>query len=251
MNRVTRGLMRRCAGGRRVMLATGESGTPPAAGMEWIFATAISNRELANIAPKLNRGLATPPRLVYAGRLSPEKGVSVLITALARLKETGFTPLPLLSIAGDGPERLRLEREARDLGCRDRISFLGQLDRGALAVALHDSDVCVQPSLTEGFSKAWLDAMAHGVPVIASRVGAASSVIGECGERGWLVPPGNVDALADTLANVLSSSINWPLVRAACRTYVEQRTLERWAERIGSICARQWNVRFEAGRLHA
>src|SRR5207302_7687109 len=129
----------------------------------------------------------------------PEKGVAQLVQAVARLEREGFRPLPRVTLIGDGPERGALERLVGELACGGTITFAGQLDRAALSQHLLDADVCVQPSLTEGCCKAWLDAFAHGVPVLASAVGAGPAVIGRAEERGWLVPPGDVAALAATL----------------------------------------------------
>jgi glycosyltransferase involved in cell wall biosynthesis len=250
-NRATRWLMRRFAGGRNVMLATGEGMSAPAPGMRWIFSTALSCGELQEITPRLDRGLASPPRLIYAGRLSPEKGVADLVRAHARLTGEGFAPLPLVTVAGDGPERARLEALVAELGCGDRVHFVGQLDRPSLSRYMSQADVCVQPSLSEGFSKAWLDAFAHALPVLSSDVGAARAVIGENGERGWLVPPGDVSALTRALRAVLTEPIAWSSLRARCCAYVEGRTLEEWAKRIGEFCAQQWGVRMVGGKLVA
>ena len=251
MNRVTKACMRRFAGGRNVMLATGDGVLPPAARLSWVFSTALAQRELDAIAPRLDRGLSSPPRLVYAGRLSPEKGVAVLIDALALLAKDPAVPQPRLTILGDGDERASLEVRAAALGLRDRVTFAGQVARETLSSALDAADLCVQPSLTEGFSKAWLDAMAHGLPVLASNVGAASAVIGTRGERGWLVPPGDSGALARAIRDVLVTDLDWPALRRQCRAYVEGRTLEAWAERIGSMCASQWGWTMVEGRLRA
>lgn len=242
MNRITKAILRRFAGGRNVMLATGEGESPPAPNMHWIFVSALSQPELQQIRPVFNRGLSFPPRLIYAGRLSPEKGVLILIEALARLKQEDFSRLPHLTLAGDGPQRKELEHLATDCKCTDIIQFVGQLDRKSLSKQFLMADICVQPSLTEGFSKAWLDAMAHGLPVLASEVGAAHAVIGSEGERGWIVPPGEVDALAKKLRQILSGPVEWDTMRRRCRSYVEQRTLEDWARRIGQICEEQWEI---------
>lgn len=223
----------------------------PAPGVRWIFSTALSAAELERVSPNLDRGIASPPspRLIYAGRLSPEKGVATLLRALQALAREGSTPLPQIVLAGEGPQRTELEALARDLGVAEQVTFAGQLSREALSRELERADLCVQPSLTEGFSKAWLDAMAHGLPVLSSNVGAAASVIGEAGERGWLVPPGDVPALTAALRRVLSEPLDWPELRRRCREYVEGRTLERWAKEIGEQCAVQWNWALENGRL--
>jgi glycosyltransferase involved in cell wall biosynthesis len=249
MDRFTKACMRRFAGGRNVMLATGGGAEEPAPGVAWIFSTALSRAELDQAAPTLDRGLCPTPRLVYVGRLSPEKGVATLLRALAMLARDGFSPMPQLTLAGDGPERAALEALARELGCESRVTFAGQLERSALSRALSQADLCVQPSLTEGFSKAWLDAFAHGLPVLASEVGAASVVLGADGERGWLVPPGDAQALATALRRVLTAPIDWPALRRRCRAYVEGMTLEEWSREIGERSARQWGWMFTNGRL--
>lgn len=248
MNRVTKAIMRRFAGGRNVMLATGEGELIPAPNMHWVFVSAVSQAELQQIHPILDRGLSTPPRLVYAGRLSPEKGVLYLIEALAKLKQENFAPMPHLTLAGDGPQRKELEHAVAACECEDIGHFAGQLDRQSLSKQFLLADICVQPSLTEGFSKAWLDAMTHGLPVLATEVGAARAVIGTEGERGWIVPPGDVEALATALRRILSEPIDWHTLRRRCRCYVEKRTLEDWAQRIGQICAEQWKI-YKNGKI--
>lgn len=249
MNRFTKECMRRFSGGRNVMLATGSDEEEPAPGVSWIFSTALSDEELERLSPPLDRGISHIPRLIYVGRLSPEKGVPTLLRALALLAHEGRTPLPHLTLAGDGPQRPELEALASDLGISGMVTFRGQLERSALSAELSRADLCVQPSLTEGFSKAWLDAMAHGLPVLASDVGAASAVIGSDAERGWLTPPGDVRALADTLHSALTGAHDWPAMRRRCRSYVEGRTLEEWAREIGEQCVRQWDWKFNEGKL--
>jgi len=252
MNRVTRAMMRLFAGGKNIMLATGEEETPPAEGMHWIFATAISKEELKRVQPRLDRGLAWPPRLAYVGRLSPEKGVDVLVRAVAELRRTGFRPMPRVVLMGDGPERMRLESMVRELSVEDFFEFAGQLNRQALLTRLMECDFCVQPSLTEGFSKAWLDAFMCGLPVLTTDVSSAQAVIGRNGERGWIVRRGDVHALADGLGWVLRArDVDWPALRRRCREYAEQRTLEVWARRIGEICGRQWGWGLRDGKLRS
>jgi glycosyltransferase involved in cell wall biosynthesis len=183
------------------------------------------------------------------GRLSGEKGVGNLIAALEVLAREGHCPVPQCWIIGDGPARRELEEKAARLGVSSHVHFAGQLDRRALSAMLQKLDFCVQPSLSEGFSKAWLDAFAHGLPVLASDVGAAKPVIGGDGLRGWLVPPGDVPALAAQLRSVLSDPIDWPSLRRRCREYTEKRTLEIWAAEIGRICASQWDMKIVEGKI--
>jgi glycosyltransferase involved in cell wall biosynthesis len=253
MNRLTKRWMRLTAGGRNVMVATGQDDEPPAPGMHWLFASAMWSRELDELRACLDRPLARPPRLVYAGRLAPEKGLPVLIRALAQLyadaDASSRAALPTLTLAGDGPDRAALEAEARRVLPEGAVTFLGQLDRGGLTRCLRDADVCVHPSLTESLCKAWLDAMAHGLPVIAADVGAARVAIGEPGERGLLVRAGDPAALAGAIARLLDEPPDWPALRRRCHAFVQSRTLETWAERLGQFCASQWGLSFVNGKL--
>jgi glycosyltransferase involved in cell wall biosynthesis len=249
-NRVTRWLMRRFAGGRNVMLATGEGAEPPAPGLSWIFATGLTAVELAQIGPIAGRGVSRPARAAYLGRLSSEKGLDQLLDALVRLEGEGAAgPRIDLTVIGEGPQRPHLEKRIRALGWEDRVRLTGQLDRSAFGAVLQGMDFCVQPSLTEGYSKAWLDAFAYGLPVLGTRAGAAQRVIGEPGERGWLVEPGDVEMLARALIEVVTRPRDWPALRRRCRDFAEGRTLEAWAREIGRICAEQWNGRVSEGKL--
>ena len=71
------------------------------------------------------------------------------------------------------------------LGSRDVVTFRGYLSRTQLSIELMHADLCVHPALTESLSKAWLDAMAHGVPLLTSQVGAARDG-GRVARRAWL-----------------------------------------------------------------
>jgi len=128
------------------------------------------------------------------GRLVPVKGVDVAVAALRRLPSDVH-----LVIAGDGPERPRLERLARPLG--RRVRFLGQLPPDAVARCRHAGDVQLAPSRplpdgrTEGAPVSVAEALAAGLPVIASATGGLPEMLGE-GERGELVTPGDPEALA-------------------------------------------------------
>jgi glycosyltransferase involved in cell wall biosynthesis len=250
-NRITRASMRAFAGGRNVMLAAGAGVRPPARNVNWLFSSAISEQELRVIQPRFDRGIGSPPRIVYLGRLSPEKGVTVLIRAVAILARSGFAPMPQVLLIGGGPQRAELEALLERLECRPWVRMTGQLRREQLRPLVDAADFCVQPSFTESLSKAWIDAMAHGLPVLTSPVGAAAEAIGGEGGRGWLVPPGDPEALAARIRGVIEGPVDWPALRRRCREYAESHTLEGWRDRIAMLCAAQWNCRLSNGRLVA
>jgi glycosyltransferase involved in cell wall biosynthesis len=252
-NRVTRTMMRAYAGGRNVMLATGLSGSSegPAPGISWIFVTAISEAEIAGVNARVDRDAQRPLRLIYPGRLSPEKGVLDLVEAVAGLRQRlgASIPAPRLRLVGDGIQRDAIESRIRSLGCAEFVSLAGQRDRAGLIRELQDADVCVLPSLSESFCKARLDAMLCGVPVVTTPVGFGREIVGADGERGWIVPPGDPKAISEVLLRLVSVPQDWGGIRRRCREFVEGRTLERWADEIAGHCVRQWKVRFEEGRL--
>jgi len=248
MNRVTKGLMRRVAGGRNVMLATGVGTGEPAPGMRWLFATAIGTAEVRSVHPDLERPPREPLRLIYAGRLSSEKGVEYLVNSIRLLREID-PRLVSLTVAGDGPRRDWMMSRLRESGCEEIVRFAGLLDRGGLLRELLQSDLCVLPSLTESFCKARLDAMLCGVPVLTTEVGFGRTIVGEDGERGWIIPAADANAIAASIARIVRDTRDWPALRARCHSYVTSMTLEEWTRKIGEICAAQWNMSLRDGRL--
>jgi len=141
--------------------------------------------------------------VLFVGRLVERKGVAHLIEAIARLGPTG----PQLEIVGEGPERPALEALAHRLGVAQQVMFRGKVAPHELQASYARAAVCVLPSVldargdTEGLGVVLLEAMNHGTPVIASRVGGIPDIV-EDGVSGLLVPPGDADALAAALRRV-------------------------------------------------
>lgn len=142
----------------------------------------------------------TSPELVLgtAGRLIPLKGIECLLRAAAALQSE--FPGMRVEIAGEGTQRQKLEEAAVQLGLVGRVAFLGWV--GDMQSVLPRWDVFVMPSLEEAFGIAALDAMAAGLPVIASSVGGVVELVVD-GETGWLVPPADVESLAFRLRSLL------------------------------------------------
>ena len=135
--------------------------------------------------------------LLYAGRLEPMKGLDVLIRALAGMKVGQF----LCLIAGDGPLKERLKALAAELGLEPTVRFLGF--RRDVELLMDAADLLVMPSLWEGLPMVLLEAMARFRPAIATRVGGVPELI-EDGISGWLVEPGDPDALRERILNALA-----------------------------------------------
>ncbi len=153
----------------------------------------------------LSPGSSPPPHpatseivIGTAGRLVELKGIEYLIRATAALQSE--FPALRLEIAGAGPHRAKLEAEVARAGLNERVKFLGWIDD--ISSILPRWTVFVMPSLEEGFPIAALDAMAAGLPVIASSVGGVPELI-EDEKYGWLVPPRDVQALTTRLRLLL------------------------------------------------
>jgi glycogen synthase len=105
------------------------------------------------------------PRVLFVGRLAPQKGVGTLVAAAGLLKH----PSAQVILVGDGPERKALEREAKRIGVGDRLRFEGFVAHERLPTILAHADLLVLPSLYEELGTVLLEAMQAGLPVVASK----------------------------------------------------------------------------------
>lgn len=178
------------------------------------------------------RGVMSRPLVVgTVSRLSePRKGIGVFIEMASllarRLPEATFV------IVGDGDLRHDLEAQAKRLGIFDRTTFTGW--RADVPEAIAGMDVFVMPSLFEGGPTTVLEAMAMGVPVVATRVGMVPDVITDW-VTGVVVEPGDAQALADAVARLLSDSrlrtqLGDRAREEALRSFSADRMVDRYAE---------------------
>jgi glycosyltransferase involved in cell wall biosynthesis len=160
----------------------------------------------------------------HMGAFTAEKGQDIAVSAAARLRES--VPAARLMLAGEGPLmpaiRAQLEREG------GRVTLLGFVsDRAKFFTAL---DVFVMPSLAEAWGLAALEAMAHGVPVIASNVGGLAEIVTP-NEGGCLMPPGDATALANAIVDLASDRdrlrVEGLKGRDRARRFSIQQTVER------------------------
>lgn len=163
------------------------------------------------------------PVVGYVGRLEPHKGVSTLLRAAAS------RPQWRVHLVGDGPERSALGSLARELGIEDRVTFLGFADGNELATFYRELDVLAVPSIPtaswlEQFCRVAVEAMASGVPVVASRTGAIPDIVGEAG---ILVEPRDPDDLVRGIDEALD---RWPALREAGLVRAADFTWQRVAE---------------------
>jgi N-acetyl-alpha-D-glucosaminyl L-malate synthase BshA len=152
----------------------------------------------------LRRELAgDAPVLMHISNFRPVKRVRDVVATFAKVRES--VPAVLVMV-GDGPERGAAEDEARRLGVRDHVKFLGRID--AVAPLLAIADVYVLTTDRESFGLSALEAQASGVPVVAAGVGGIGEVV-EDGVTGTLRPVGDVDGFATAIVGLLRDPARW------------------------------------------
>lgn len=177
-------------------------------------------------------GLGPGPHVVYTGRLSPEKGVDVLVEAWPGVVRR--IPSARLVLVGDGAERDRLVEAAQRAGVGGSVQLAGAVQD--VAPWLRAADAAVLPSRTEGMPVAMLEAMACSVPVVATAVGGSVEVLSD-GVTGRLVPSERPDALADGLVEALEAAAPRQWARAARDEVAARYGLGEIAERLLAVYA--------------
>jgi colanic acid/amylovoran biosynthesis glycosyltransferase len=182
-------------------------------------------------------------RLLFVGRLAAVKGLPILLDALALLKQMqnrdspglfgassvvtpenrdcpGFGADLVLTVAGDGPDRAKLEGQARELGLGANVRFVGYQSQAQVRQLLGETDVFVMSSFAEGVPVVLMEAMAAGVPVVATRIAGVPELV-EDGISGYLVPPGDTQTLVQRVSALLDDAALRQRFGAAGRAQVE------------------------------
>jgi glycogen(starch) synthase len=141
------------------------------------------------------------PRIVCLGRLAPEKGIDLALTAFASVV-TRF-PKARLMIVGDGPLRLALRQQAYDLGIDHAVDFIGWIAPDRVPDLFNGSTLVVMPSRHDSLPLVALEAALMARPIVATRVGGLPEVVVH-GETGLLVESENSDALAEAILFLLN-----------------------------------------------
>lgn len=160
------------------------------------------------------------PRAVFVGRLAPEKDLDVLIDAWPRVRDEHAGALLLL--VGEGPERPALERRIDRLGLRGAVELPGAT--ADVGPVLRAADLFVLPSREEGMSIALLEAMALGLPVVASAIPGNRALIDDAA-HGRLAPPGDAEALARSILDQWAH----PEAARACAEAARRRVMREFS----------------------
>jgi colanic acid/amylovoran biosynthesis glycosyltransferase len=182
-----------------------------------------------------------PPSITCIGTLHEVKGQRHLIAALATLAARGVNVC--CRFVGDGPDRAELERLVDTLGLRGSVEFLGQRMRSDVLDLLAETDILVAPSVPtsggkrEGLPVVLIEAMATGVPVVASHLSGIPELV-ENEVTGLTVPPGDPAAIADALARMLADRpLRQRLARAGRERIETEYDLDRNAARLIGLFA--------------
>ena len=140
----------------------------------------------------------SPPRILSAGRVVYQKGFDLAMCALSQLKDLEW----IWTIAGDGPQMPMLKAMSKEYGINERIRFLGWLSSEQIKEQYAAANLFLFPSRHEGMPNAVLEAMASGLPVVATKIAGNEELVVD-GETGKLVPAEDVDALRESLRPLL------------------------------------------------
>jgi glycosyltransferase involved in cell wall biosynthesis len=199
--------------------------------------------------PTVRSSRDKPLKLVYIGRVAREKGLYETLQGMRLAHELGADTR--IVIAGSGAEEARLQRYAQALGIASRVTFAGPVFGTDKVKLLAGADVMMLPSYSEGLPYALLEAMAAGIPVIATPVGAIPDVVAE-GIHGSLVPPRDGKAIAEALAILAADRERLSWMSRACRRRIRAAfSIERLASEFALHYAQLCGNVAVAGAGHA
>jgi glycosyltransferase involved in cell wall biosynthesis len=220
-------LLELIAGRRNVVMATGGDSSPPSKRnphISWIFSTTLSKRELEHIPPAEVWVPGMPLRLITVGRLSESKNVQSLLQALPLIQQK--LPETFLDILGEGEYRSTLEALSANLGLTEYVTFHGNRSHAEVMKALMRSHLFVFPTLREGFPKAVTEALACGLPVIATRTSAIPEILRNGG--GILLEDTSASAIARAVLKAASDPVELVKMGLRARRTAQSYTLEAW-----------------------
>jgi D-inositol-3-phosphate glycosyltransferase len=142
--------------------------------------------------------------MLYVGRFAPSKGADRLLAAMAYLRK--LSRMRLLIVGGDGhhtPEVQNLHKLSRELGIKDKVTFVGRIEQDRLPTYYNAADILVVPSRYESFGLVALESLACGTPVVTTPVGAVDNILRE-GETGHVVQNGSPRFFADGIKALIS-----------------------------------------------
>jgi len=233
-------LLPRITSDRNIVMATGGGEMPPEPGnpdIRWIFSTSLTEEELNTIPPASSWSHGKPLRLISVGRLSEGKNMQAIIRALPDIQSVH--PNTTLSILGEGEYRAALEGLVDELDLVDSVTLWGNVSHAEVLQHLSKAHIFVFPTRTkEGFPKAVLEALAAGLPVVATSVSVLPYLLNQ--GRGYILPSTSPLAIAQAVLELLEDERHLQEMSAMAREVSHDYTLEKWGSTIGQRLEDAW-----------
>jgi colanic acid/amylovoran biosynthesis glycosyltransferase len=186
-------------------------------------------------APRPFRENPTTFEILFVGRLAPVKGPFILLDALRRLVRQGRSVR--LRFAGDGPDRVALERNVAEHGLNQQVIFEGWQNADAVRALYREADIFVLPSFAEGIPVVLMEAMAMEIPCVTTRITGIPELIRDQVD-GLLVTPSSEEELAAAIARLMDDSkLRMQLGKSARQRILENYDLRRNVAQLGGILA--------------
>jgi glycosyltransferase involved in cell wall biosynthesis len=203
------------------------------------MASGVNACEFCSGPSKVEAGLLPRPRVIFTGRLHPQKNLPLLLEAWVDVARRTNANLILV---GPGNDRQRLIELAGSLGIAERVMFVGAVD--SPADYLRAADIFVLPSVAEGMSNSLLEAMATALPCVVSGIGGNTDLIAD-GRTGRLVIQPTAEAWSNTLIELLENPSEARLLGSAARKRIDQEfalavVVERYLELYRRMIAGMW-----------
>jgi glycosyltransferase involved in cell wall biosynthesis len=224
--RLCKALMLHLARPPNLILATGESEAPPAPenpNIRWIFSTALESSQIAQAVPR-DLPADGPVRIAFCGRVERGKGAEMLVPTVAKLLHDGV-PVAL-DVIGDGSLLPLLRSQAVDLRVEPSVVFHGRVPQPQVLSILRQAHLFCFPSKSEGFPKAVLEAMAAGLPIVATMLPVLENLVPK--EGGVLLPNPNESDLQRAILDCVSEKERYQQMSRAVITRATRYTIENW-----------------------
>jgi glycosyltransferase involved in cell wall biosynthesis len=238
VDRFEKKLLEKYAGGKRVILATGESDEPPSGrnpNIRWIFATTISEEDLdASSLRELPR--SEEVRLIIVARQEVTKGTDLVLQSLFLMRDD--LPNMALDVVGDGSALPGFRKLAKDLGLAERVCFHGQVNHSEVLRLLRRAHVYCLPTVSEAFAKTVVEALACGLPVVTTAVSVFPRLIDN--RCGVVLQQRTPEHLAAAIRHCLADPSRYRQMSIEATAAARRYSLERWRDTIREIVECAW-----------
>lgn len=234
--------LEKIARGRVVVLATGGGFSPPSSknpNIKWIFSTTLTENDFTHITQKIKDRPDDKIYLIYSGRLDHKKNVESIIKAFKLVREHYSNVF--LNILGTGREEGRLRSLTHNLSLSDFVNFTGSISHQEVLNNLLRAHIFVFPTnVKEGFPKALLEALACGLPVIATNISVIPYLV--TNEVGILIEKTDPETVANAIMDLINRRDQWAIMSQKAIALARNYTLEKWKEEIKIFLEHNWKT---------